>query len=67
MKIQKLITLLQKRRTLLVNEREKFLISAHSFKIIGLYSLEDNDLKKAHNLLCRISEIDMVLSLLEKN
>lgn len=64
--MEKVIEKLKKRKAFLTKERENRLLSARSLELVGFHSVADDDRKKAHNLLCRISEIDLMLSVLEK-
>ena len=66
MKNEQIINILKNRKTLLAKERENHLSSARSLELLGLCSVADDDRNKAHNLFCRISEIDLILSILEK-
>ena len=63
---EQIINFLKKRKTFLIKEREKHLSSARSLELLGLRSIADDDRSKAHTLFCRISEIDLMLSILEK-
>lgn len=66
MENNKIIETLLKRKQLLKKERENHLSSARSLELVGLRSVADDDRSKAHSLFCRISEIDLMLSILEK-
>lgn len=64
-KIEKVIDILETRRKVLAKNRDFHLVTAKHMEIMGLHDVADDERIKAHHSRCRISEVDIIISLLE--
>jgi hypothetical protein len=64
-KIEKVIKNLEARRKALAQNRDFHLVTAKHMEIMGLYDVADDERIKAHNFRCRISEVDILIGILE--
>ena len=67
MNIEKAIKSLELRKTSLIKSRDLHIMIASHMKLLGLHDIADDERMKAHNLKCRINEIDIILELLEES